>query len=103
MMEWVEVDSSQIKAVGHDAETNTLGVRFHPGKRDREAGLPFSEYHYRGVNGDMFQAMRAAESVGTWFGENIKRFPERYPFTKIVLVPQAGSLTAAIGETDAES
>ena len=103
MMEWVEVDSSQIKAVGHDAETNTLGVRFHPGKRDREAGLPYSEYHYRGVNADMFQAMRTAESVGTWHGENIKRFPEQYPFTKIVLVQLTGSLTAAVEERDAES
>ena len=103
MMEWVEVDSSQIKAVGHDAETNTLGVRFHPGKRDREAGLPYSEYHYRDVSDDMFQAMRSAESVGTWFGENIKRFPEQYPFVKIGIVPQTGSLTAPVGEIDAKS
>lgn len=101
MMEWTEVDSSQIKAVGHDPETNTLGVRFHPGKKAREAGLPFSEYHYCDVSDDMFQAMRTAASVGTWFGENIKAFPERFPFTKIEIVPQAGSLTDAIGETAA--
>ena len=82
-MEYKAVESSQIEAVAHDPETNTLGIRFHPNKKQKEAGERGSEYHYSGVRHDMYVALTEAISVGKFFGEYIKPFPEVYPFTKV--------------------
>ncbi len=59
------VESSQIAAIGHDAETNTLAVRFKNWK-----GVPTSLYHYRNFNAEHF-------------GAHIKPFAEKYRYTKI--------------------
>ena len=85
-MEYTKVESSQIEAVAHDPETNTLGIRFHPNKKQKEAGLPGSEYHYANVSPELFTALVDAISVGKSFGENIKNHPELYPFTIIEVV-----------------
>lgn len=71
------VDSSQIEAIGYDADTETLAVRFN-GK-----GRPGSLYHYRGVSLTEWHALQDAPSKGSYFIRNIKPHPDRYPFTRI--------------------
>jgi hypothetical protein len=64
--------------VGYDEATSTLGIRFKPGRRS-----PASEYHYANVLPDVFQALVSAESVGSYFINNIKNDPTAYPYTKV--------------------
>ena len=59
------VESSQIAAIGHDAETNTLAIRFKNWK-----GVPTSLYQYQNFTAEDF-------------GAHIKPFAEKYPYTKI--------------------
>jgi hypothetical protein len=87
-MIWQSVESSQIEAVGYEAETETLGIRFTPTKKQKEAGQRGSEYHYQFVPQDVHAALMTAESVGRYFHQHIKPFPEKYPFTKIETEPQ---------------
>jgi hypothetical protein len=72
------VESSQVAAIGHDAETNTLAIQF-PGKGDR-AGSP---YHYSNFTADDFAAFLAAESKGSHFIHQIKNQAEKFPFVRI--------------------
>ena len=69
----VPVESSQLAAVGHDAETNTLRVQFKSG----------ATYDYSGVAAEKFEAMLAADSLGKFFGSEIKAKVDDHPFTKI--------------------
>lgn len=82
-MEWIPVESHQIQAIGYDSEASTLGVRFHPGKKAREAGAQFSEYTYANITPEMFTAFQAAESKSRWFEANVKAFPDAYPYQKV--------------------
>ena len=59
------VDSSQVKAIGYDEETKTLAVQFKYG-----AG---AIYHYADVSKETFDAFVSAESIGSFFGKNIKQ------------------------------
>lgn len=80
-----EVSSSQIHAIGHDADTNTLAIRFTRGYgRDQSPG---SLYHYRNFDRAAFDAFRDAESKGKHFGKHIKPFPDQYPYTKVENAP----------------
>ncbi|WP_343743121.1 KTSC domain-containing protein [Herbaspirillum huttiense] len=72
------VESSQIAAIGHHAESNTLAIQF-PGKGDK----PGSVYHYANFTADDFKAFQDAESKGSFFGKNIKKNTEKYPYTRI--------------------
>ena len=82
-MEYKAVESSQIEAVAHDPETNTLGIRFHPNKHQKEAGERGSEYHYSGVSDKLYEGLVGAVSVGKFFAEHIKNDPDSFPFTKV--------------------
>lgn len=62
MIDMKPVTSSQIGAVGYDAETNTLRIRFKSG----------STYEYAGVPSDIYDDLLTAESFGRFFGANIK-------------------------------
>lgn len=64
------VESSQVKAIGYDAGTRTLAVKFMHG----EGAI----YHYPDVAPETHQAFVAAESIGKFFGKQIKALP----FTK---------------------
>jgi len=76
-----DVESSQIHSIGHDPETNTLAIRFYRGwGRDRRPG---ATYHYRNATRADFEALRDAESIGRHFGQHIKPFPEKFPYTKV--------------------
>ncbi|RQZ08932.1 KTSC domain-containing protein [Burkholderia stagnalis] len=73
-----EVESSQIHAIGHDAATNKLAIRFR-----NKAGEPSSLYYYENVDAETFEAFRSAESVGSFFYKTIKPFPDRFPYQRI--------------------
>lgn len=73
-----DVESSQIAAIGHHAETQTLAIRFKTWK-----GEPSSLYHYSNVTAEQYAALRDAESIGRHFGREIKPFPDRFPFERI--------------------
>lgn len=72
------VESSQIHSIGHDAETNTLAIRF---KNFR--GEPESLYHYKNFTAEDFALFSSASSIGRHFGQHIKNATEKHPFNKI--------------------
>jgi hypothetical protein len=72
----IQVNSSQLNALGYDADTNTLAIRF-PGRGDN----PGAVYHYSNVPPDVYAAFMAAESKGKFFLANIKG-NANYPFQK---------------------
>lgn len=78
-----EVTSSQIHSIGHDAESNTLAIRF----RDRRSNQPTSLYHYSNFTADDFKAFSEAESKGSHFGKNIKPYDKKHPYTKVEAKP----------------
>ncbi|CAJ0705980.1 KTSC domain-containing protein [Ralstonia holmesii] len=78
------VDSSQIHAIGHDAENNILAIRFKNYK-----GEVTSLYHYSNFTAEDFEAFSKAESIGRHFGAHIKPFDQKYPFTRIEAAPAA--------------
>lgn len=78
----VDVDSSQIHSIGHDPETNTLAICFTKGYRENRG--PGSVYHYANVDAEAFAALRDAESIGKHFGQHIKPFPEKFPYTRML-------------------
>ena len=115
-MEYVKVESSQIAEVGYGEGLygpETLALRFPPTKKQKAAGEPGSEYHYQNVTPEMHQEFMAAESIGSYFGRNIKSFPEKYPFTKVeapdlqhphpTTTKPNGSGTNATASTDGET
>lgn len=66
------VESNQVGAIGYDEATQTLAVQFKRGAR--------AIYHYPGVTRETFEAFKGAESIGTYFGQNIKALPfEKFP------------------------
>lgn len=71
--EMISVESSQIEAVGHDEASSALLVRFKN----------HSVYQYQNVGKELFQALLAAESVGKFFHAEIKKHPDRFPFSKL--------------------
>lgn len=78
------VESSQIHSIGHDAETQTLAVRFK-----NKDGAPSSLYHYRQFTTDDFAAFKGAESIGSHFYKHIKPAKEKYPYECIEKMPAA--------------
>lgn len=77
------VESSQIFAIGYDAATCTLAVRF----KNRTTGAPTSLYHYSQFTAENWDAFRAAESFGSHFGKYIKAFPQRFPYVCVEKMP----------------
>jgi KTSC domain len=57
------VKSSSIASLAHDAETNTLEVRFASG----------ATYSYSGVDTAAFERLRDAPSVGQHFQQHIRK------------------------------
>ena len=89
-MEYVNVESSQIEAIGFGDGfygPETLGIQFPPTKKQAAAGQSGSTYHYANVSPRMHQALMAAPSIGSYFDQNIKAHPEQYPYTKVEADP----------------
>ena len=62
-MDFKSVKSSNVDAIAHDAETNTLHVRFKGGG---------AVYAYQGVDAAKHAALLAADSVGGFLNSQIK-------------------------------
>jgi hypothetical protein len=77
MMKRVPVSSSCLKSVGHDAQRRVLELEF------TNQGL----YQYLNVPAEEHQALLDAESLGTYFNEEIKN---RYRFL-MIRPPRRGS------------
>lgn len=73
-----EVESSQLAAIGHCAETNTLAIRFPP----KKSGVS-DTYHYQNVSAELFAEFLAAESHGSFFIQRIKKDPVGFPYEKV--------------------
>lgn len=71
------VSSSQIHAIGHCPDTNTLAVQFKSGSGTG------STYHYENINSDQFAEFQKAESVGAHFGKMIKPHSDKHPYKKV--------------------
>lgn len=71
------VESSQIHAIGHNPETNTLAIHF------KSKSGPGSIYHYRNFTVGMFEQFKSAESKGSHFGKFIKPFADKFPYVKV--------------------
>jgi len=76
------VESSQLKEVGYEPETQTLAIRFN--SKSGQGSL----YHYANVPQEVYDDFMAAESAGSYFHRNIKPNAEKYPYQKIVEEPQ---------------
>ena len=74
-IEMKPVESSQVAAIGYDAGSQTLAIKFRSGG---------STYHYDNVPASLFDDMQKAESVGSFFYKNIKPKSDLYPYTKQV-------------------
>ena len=85
-MKWQAVDSSQISEIGYESGAEyPLGIRFPAGKKK-----PASEYHYKNVSPELHTEFLAAKnnpeyenSIGKFFGKNIKSRPDLYPYVKV--------------------
>jgi hypothetical protein len=69
MMKWVEVDSTNLSAIGYDTLKGELGVRF------RESGRA---YHYLDVPEREYQAFMTARSKGTYLNRVFKMKGYKY-------------------------
>lgn len=67
----IRVISSNIAAVGYDAQSSVLFVRFHSGAR---------VYSYRGVPASVYRAFLAAPSKGRFLAQFVKG---RYPYARV--------------------
>ena len=61
-MEWVTLKSSNVAAARYLEEEKILEVRFTNG----------AEYQYLDVPKELFESLQEAESVGRFFGENLR-------------------------------
>lgn len=61
-MDMQPVSSSNIAAIGYEADTQTLGVRFNNG----------TTWHYEEVPQEVFDELSGAESVGRTFNQLVK-------------------------------
>lgn len=66
------VESSNIAAIGYDADSRTLQVDFTTGKR----------YQYQNVPPETFAEFKAADSVGKYFAASIRKEFLSVPLTE---------------------
>lgn len=69
-MDMIQVDSSNVAAVGYDQDSSTLQVEFNNG----------ATYQYFDVPEREFNSLRDADSVGKYLASNIKG---TYRFSKV--------------------
>ena len=72
-MQRQKVESSQIVSIGFEADKNQMDVEFKSG----------SVYRYDNVTPVQHISLMSSESKGKFFGEFIKKDPERFPFKKV--------------------
>jgi len=72
------VKSSQIAAIGYDANSQTLAIRFKV-----KGDAPGPVYRYANFTAEDWAEFQAAESVGSHFYRHIKPRADRFPYTRI--------------------
>jgi len=82
------VESSQIHAVGFDPATGVLAIQF------KNKSGPGNVYHYANFSQSQYNDFVAAESIGKYFGQNIKGNPD-HPHQKIEQAADEGEPEAA--------
>lgn len=75
------VTSSQIASIGYDAANGILEIEFTPSRKTPDQ--PGSIYRYTNVPPVIYSNLIAAESIGKYFGENIKPYKDLYPYAKV--------------------
>ena len=70
MVDMIMVDSTSIEAIGYDQDDGELHVRF------LQSGIT---YVYHEVPDWVFQELKAADSIGSYFNRSIR---QRYEFEK---------------------
>lgn len=78
------VESSQFESWGYDPATETLQIKFHG-----YGGKPGNTYQYRHFTATEWAVARDAASKGSWFINNVKKFPDRYPYSRLPNAPAA--------------
>lgn len=73
------VDSSQIASIGYDLESQSLDVEFKSWK----TGQPTTVYRYSNITPKMHENLVNAESIGRFFGTEIKKYPGNFPYRKL--------------------
>lgn len=73
------VESSQFKAYGYDADTQTLAIEFHSKSEDK----PGAVYHYANVTPEAWAEFQAAESKGAHFNRAIKSKVLEFPYKRV--------------------
>jgi hypothetical protein len=81
----IAVQSSQIAAIGYDNASRQLDLEFKSHSKPKEGAppKPNSVYRYQNVPPELHQRLISAESIGKFFGAEIKPFADRYPFKKL--------------------
>lgn len=70
------VNSTHIKSIGFDSASNTLEVEFYGRKKKKgEEPKPNVVWRYQPVTAYAYAQMKAADSVGKYFADNIKDHP----------------------------
>jgi hypothetical protein len=82
------VESSQIHSIGHCPDTNRLHICF------KGKGGPGGMYEYAGFTADDFAKFQRAESLGKYFGDNIRKATnddgtKKFPHTRLGDEPEA--------------
>lgn len=67
------VDSSNIEGLSYLEESKILKIRFYGG----------GEYVYKNVEKLQYTNLMNAKSVGKYFNDNIKAFPDKYAYIKL--------------------
>lgn len=84
-MERKQVESSQIRSIGHDPATSKLHIEFIP-RGDAEEG---AVYEYDNVDTELHAGFFAKDekgepvSIGRYFNQNIKGFADKFPYRKL--------------------
>lgn len=74
-----DVKSSQLAAIGYEADTKTMRIRFAP----KKSGALGPLYDYANVPAEVHEALLAAPSAGSYFIREIKKRPDLYPFERV--------------------
>lgn len=74
-MKRANVESSKITSIGYDVKACVLEVEF------RADG---SVYRYQNVPKSLYDDLMGADSIGVYFGRWIQKFPDKYPYAKLV-------------------
>ena len=69
MVKLKKIESSAIKAIGYNPDSQKLYILFH------ESGV----YRYNNVPPTLFEQLQQAQSVGKFYNQRIKAYPLQYP------------------------